>query len=122
MTLGARIGVPAPCRRVPHDATERRRFAMTGQHVRALVHVVAATSSTVGETQRGDVCYSSCYSNAADCSGSGRLQRNIGRAVLDSSGWSGLQRNAASPCQGEGRGFESRRPLHTTVRLRDPQH
>jgi hypothetical protein len=45
-------------------------------------------------------------------SGSSGLQRRARRANLDSSGSSGPQRKWASPCQGEGRGFESRRPLH----------
>jgi hypothetical protein len=43
---------------------------------------------------REATCYSTCYSIAADSSG----------AV-------GLHRDVTSPCQGEGRGFESRRPL-----------
>jgi hypothetical protein len=61
-------------------------------------------------------CYSTCYSNAADSSGSSGLQRKTRAANVDSSGWSGLQRRSASPCQGEGRGFESRRPLHSHLR------
>jgi hypothetical protein len=48
-------------------------------------------------------------------SGSSGLQQNTQCADLDSSGWSALLRNWASPCQGEGRGFESRRPLQELV-------
>src|SRR5215207_5763078 len=96
-------------------STERRDRTPRGPrvrtHISALLHMVAATRRWWVRTSAATVCYSTGYSNAADSSGSSGLQRKTRVADLDSSGYSGLQRKRASRCQGEGRGFESRRPL-----------
>ncbi len=60
-------------------------------------------------------CYSTCYSNRANSSGSAVLQRQAQRSDQHWSGSSGLQRGPSPDCQGEGRGFESRRPLQVKV-------
>ena len=54
-------------------------------------------------------------SNPAVSSGWSGLQRERQAGDQDWSGSGGLQRGLQSPCQGEGRGFESRRPLQIKV-------
>jgi hypothetical protein len=64
------------------------------------------------------VCHSVCASTPADSNGSAGLQRDRRACYQVWSGSGGLQRGPQSPCQGEGRGFESRRPLSSRLAIR----
>ena len=98
----------------------RRRAVAAGHpqpfHRRCSVHLASALQ--VQESDRSATSESLTW-RALPRMGGPQLTRPRERSGLISGvepvqrGLSGLHRRIASPCQGEGRGFESRRPLHT---------
>ena len=100
---------PSPCIKRDGEPTERRPSVTRPRGDGSVVTRVAGSGSARPYVRL-------LLQLLLHCSGLERFERSpLANVVTDlnSSGSSGLGRECSSPCQGEGRGFESRRPLQS---------